>query len=496
LGVSTVWICLIFSELYMERSSILQHATLPGLRPAARDRYGREIKIYEQFDPRESGINIKPPDSDEDPWAPKTSTDEEAADQYTMPSGYTAKEDKIDVEGLSKEEIKVKEAQRDKDFMMEMRNEARLKLEHKQRLRRRIIAEKMKKLEKIKAEEDEKESDRKKTISSLNATSAVLHVLKIGGKGDPCRIFLLPQPTKDQKWSVTPETISKHFKRLSLLVHPDKHKADPSTRLLAEKAFKILRAMQEKLLNMRKKALKIDEKKVEEERIEQKTAIVNDLNRQIDEYNYQKKKSEAHVSFVDKDGVRTVGGNAPTTAEILEARRRIRYEEELEAAGIERQEFGSWGYETNQEIEARIKDKLQEGSQVGDTAQDAYGYYDWEEKEGEPEGGIWVWKEGLPPEGAGDTQMGDETGGAMQEEETQMPSKRNSNPSPSNDALRMRFDRNPFEESLIPPESRPFGLGGISVSNRDNDDGEEIPEDVREAASRVRMRYWRKAVNQ
>mmetsp|Transcript_17594 Transcript_17594/g.26360 ORF Transcript_17594/g.26360 Transcript_17594/m.26360 type:complete len:462 (-) Transcript_17594:112-1497(-) len=376
--------------------SILGIPVLPSnLFQKVRDSTGREVTTYTAPE------RIKRVDPREDPWNDKTSSDSDKdAEKEVLPDGSIVQELKLpeNMQELSYEGFQQAVSARDQWFSKAARNEDRVMFETRQRRRRRMIDIKLKELEKVKAEEFEKERDRNKTISSLNGTSALDHVTKLGFDGDPCRLFLLPAPHKGKTWTVTEEMISRQFKRFSLLVHPDKHKKSKRNFKRAQEAFKIIGQAQDKLRELLEKTIRIKREEQEVEILKDKENLVNDLERRVAEYNVEKRRRNPEFTIVGEDGAR---GFFEGNTKQLNNMEDDRYKE-----AMERLKFQS----NNEYIEVngeQVLEKTQPYSQnerpVGTGDNEEEGYWYW--APGEPrddidpdENGEWLWATGKPPE--------------------------------------------------------------------------------------------------
>jgi len=373
--------------------------------------------------------------SDSDPFLDKTTTscDENEDKKFDYGIGQIQRVD-VAVEDLEDqgyndaeiEEIKEKEAL---EFTRGAREEERLEFEAKQRLRRHLIQIKMKKLEKLQQEEAEKQADRNKTITSLTPASALEHVVKIGNS-DPYRLFLLPPPLKDKKWSVTENDIRKRVRRLQLLVHPDKHKGHSVRYQKAQDAFKIVREAEATLRDALENSVKVEAEEEDAMRKKRRLDLVEDLERRVNTYNAERQRKEQKYTFVTADGAVEFG---PDGEKVLDVSKRPKLQEEMERVRKEDQwsaympeeqaEGKGKGYWAWKPMEEEEEEEEEDAYDAADAADDAHasaqnnlgndfnhmatttdfnknGNRDKKEggeEEEEEENGQWVWVEGTPP---------------------------------------------------------------------------------------------------
>jgi len=259
--------------------------------------------------------------AEEDPWADKTTTSEDDPFQEktreVLPDGAVLENMEMPKFDDENQEMQFQE-EFDAAFQKASWQETRRREEQKMRVRRKIIEDKLRTLEKIEEEEAKQAEDRNKTISSLNSTGAIDHVLKIGENGDPFRMFLLPPPTKSKGWSVSDKDIIRSFRRLSILVHPDKQKNNPVMYKKATEAFKILRTAQGKLLEFSKNAVKIEPQQQEQEIIRDKKQVLEELARRVDQYEMDQTRNEKNMVFVNEDGAKVVAGEQLQNANVTQ----------------------------------------------------------------------------------------------------------------------------------------------------------------------------------
>eukprot|EP00466_Bigelowiella_natans_P000428 jgi/Bigna1/84927/estExt_fgenesh1_pg.C_10387 len=121
--------------------------------------------------------------AEEDPWADKTTTSEDDPFQEktreVLPDGAVLENMEMPKFDDENQEMQFQE-EFDAAFQKASWQETRRREEQKMRVRRKIIEDKLRTLEKIEEEEAKQAEDRNKTISSLNSTGAIDHVLKIG----------------------------------------------------------------------------------------------------------------------------------------------------------------------------------------------------------------------------------------------------------------------------------------------------------------------------